>query len=160
MQASHTALLSATHLPLSVRKAHISPQMQNKALLSLGQFCDNNYEVKLTALTINITHQHDTNMWLTGSRDLSNGMWTIYILPQALPQEPTPNPVVNNVYELNTKTWHNHILTQGRVQPSPINLDWRHKCRLLHRMARPHGRPGQESLTKIASNPQGPYAFD
>ena len=103
MQSSHTALLSAPHLPIAVRRAHIFPQMRNKALLSLGQFCDNKYDVELTASTINIIHHHDASMSLSGSRDHSNGMWTINISPQVLPQKPTPTPVVNNVYKLNKK---------------------------------------------------------
>ena len=102
MQANHTALLSAPHLPILVRKAHIFPQMKNKALLSLGQFCDNIYDVKLTTSTINIIHHYDASMSLNGSCDDATSMWTIYISPQALPQKHIPTPVAN-VYELNKK---------------------------------------------------------
>ena len=82
IQASHIALIDAPHLPLAVQRAHIFPAMRNKALLSLGQFYDNGYEIKITASTINIVHQRDTNLLLTGNRDISNGMWTINISPQ------------------------------------------------------------------------------
>ena len=47
IQSSHIALLGASSLPLAVRKARIFSSMQNKALLSLGQFCDNDYKVVL-----------------------------------------------------------------------------------------------------------------
>ena len=96
--------------------------MKNKALLVLGQFCDNEYDVKLTASAINITHHYDTSMSLNGSQDLSNGMWTISIAPQALPQEQIPTPVANNVYELNKK--RDIVTYLHKAAFSPVPSTW------------------------------------
>ena len=38
---SHTALLPQDTLPIEERHAHILPDLKNKALLSIGMFCDN-----------------------------------------------------------------------------------------------------------------------
>ena len=79
MTSSHTALLDFPSLPMAVRKAHIFPSMRNKALLSLGQFCDNEYDVTLTKTTISIIHHRDPTLSLHGHRDHTTGMWTIDI---------------------------------------------------------------------------------
>ena len=39
--SSHTSLLPQNTLPIAARQAHISPDLKNKALLSIGMFCDN-----------------------------------------------------------------------------------------------------------------------
>ena len=59
MQASHTCYLNFPNLLEEVTRAHIFPAMHNKALVSLGQFFDNGYEVHLTKthIYISITSQ-------------------------------------------------------------------------------------------------------
>ena len=52
MTSTHTALIDILHLLSAARHTHIFPQMHNKALLSLGQFCNNDYNVKFTRTTI------------------------------------------------------------------------------------------------------------
>ena len=93
MTATHTALLDAPHLPSAVRRVHIFPQMQNKALLSLGQFCDNDYVVKLTKTTIAIEHLNDPTMSLHGRRDVTTGMWTINLEYKSLQPATTNHPL-------------------------------------------------------------------
>ena len=39
--SSHTALLPQNNLPIEARHAHIFPDLKNKALLSIGMFCNN-----------------------------------------------------------------------------------------------------------------------
>ena len=39
--SSHTALIPQNTLPIAARQAHIFPDLKNKALLSIGMFCDN-----------------------------------------------------------------------------------------------------------------------
>ena len=39
--SSHTDLLPQNTLPIAARQAHIFPDLKNKALLSIGMFCDN-----------------------------------------------------------------------------------------------------------------------
>jgi len=79
--------------------------MKNKALLSLGQFCDNGYDVALTQSAIHIIHKHDDSLSLHGIRDPSNGIWIVDIPSDALhlsdPSPPFSSLQVNNVYELN-----------------------------------------------------------
>ena len=39
--SSHTAVITQDTLPIEARHAHIFPELKNKALLSIGMFCDN-----------------------------------------------------------------------------------------------------------------------
>ena len=43
MQSNHMALLPFPQMTISARRAHVFPALQNKALLSIGQFCDSNF---------------------------------------------------------------------------------------------------------------------
>ena len=126
MQSSHTALIDAPHLPLAVRQAHIFPSMRNKALLSLGQFCDNGYDVALSQSSIHIIHHHDSSLSLHGTRDPSNGMWIVDISAAALrPSKPSPTrttPQVNNVYELNKK--RDIVTYLHKAAFSPVPSTW------------------------------------
>ena len=92
--------------------------MKNKALLSLGQFCDNEYNVLLTKETISINHHHNSNLSLQGHRDKSTGMWTINITrpPTQLIEQS------NNVYELNK---NRDIVTYlHKAAFSPVPSTW------------------------------------
>ena len=126
MQSSHTALIDAPHLPLAVRQAHIFPSMRNKVLLSLGQFCDNGYDVALSQSDIHIIHHHDCSLSLHGTRDPSNGMWIVDISAAALrPSNPSPTrttPQVNNVYELNKK--RDIVTYLHKAAFSPVPSTW------------------------------------
>ena len=65
------------HLPSDVKQAHIFPDIKNKALLSLGTFCDNGYTVELTKDRINIISKTNNYFNLYGHRDHSTGLWMI-----------------------------------------------------------------------------------
>ena len=69
MHATHITRLAVDHLLDAVRQVHIFPEMENKCLLALGQFCDNGYEVHLTKTEIFITHMLNPAMSLKGNRD-------------------------------------------------------------------------------------------
>ena len=43
MQSTHTALLPFQQMTLAAQRAHVLLALQNKALLSLGQFYDSNF---------------------------------------------------------------------------------------------------------------------
>ena len=43
MQSTQTALLTFLQLPIAARRTHVCPALQNKALLSIGQFYDSNF---------------------------------------------------------------------------------------------------------------------
>ena len=97
--------------------------MRNKALLSLDQCCNNSYNVQLTSTTIHITHQRNDTLPLTGIRDTINGIWMIKISPRTLWQPhtpaPPPNPLSNNIYELNKKRDIVTYLHQAVFNPVP-----------------------------------------
>ncbi len=76
IKATHTALLPLPHLPLAARRAHIFPALRNRALLSIGQFCDSGFEALFTAdhVTLNrngtpelLAHPNRCNGLLAGS---------------------------------------------------------------------------------------------
>ena len=115
MTSSHTALLAFPRLPELVRKAHIFLSMRNKALLSLGQFCENEYDVLLTKITISINHHHSPALSLQGHRNKTTVMWTIDISIS-----PTPTNVKSsNVYKLNKKRDIVTYLHKAAVSPVP-----------------------------------------
>jgi len=103
MQSSHTALMDAPHLPLAVRKGHIFPIMKNKALLSLGQFYDNGYEVALknppSTLSTSITLPFLS--MVPGILPTACGLWTFPSMLSSHLIHSSTAPQVNNVYELN-----------------------------------------------------------
>ena len=120
MTSSHTALLDFPTLPIAVRRAHIFPSMQNKALLSLGQFCDNGYDVALTRTTISINHHHNPSLSLYGQRDTTTGMWTVDI--SAKPHPPTITSHCHNIYELNKK--RDIVTYLHKAAFSPVPSTW------------------------------------
>ena len=75
--SSQSCVLPLPALPLPAKTANIFPAMNNKALLSLGKFCDHNYIVTLTKDKIMIQNKDDLNLSLQGHRDFSTGMWLI-----------------------------------------------------------------------------------
>ena len=90
IQASHTALLNLPQLPIEARRAHIFPDLNNSALVSIGQFCDNQCEAIFNKRQVKIINQHN-EIVLTGPRDPITGLWTIDL-------NPTPQSA-NSVYE-------------------------------------------------------------
>ena len=60
--SSHTALLPQDTLPIEARHAHIFPDLKNKALLSIGMFCDNgclaNFDDKKVHIINKKTNKH------------------------------------------------------------------------------------------------------
>ena len=119
MTATHTALINIPHLPAAVRKVHLFPELQNKSLLSLGQFCDNGYEIQLTQTAIHIKNTTDPSLSLTGSRAGPNSMWMINLLP---PTNNTTNRTIqqmNNVYEVNKQRDIVQYLHKAAFSPVP-----------------------------------------
>ena len=123
MKSSHAALLDAPSLPLTVRKVHIFPSMQKKALLSLGKFCDNNYTFVLKKNAINNNHKDRNSFYLQGHRYTTSGMWTVGISSQGLrnPSEDI-HAQANNVYKLKRDKY---IITYfHKAYFSPVPSTW------------------------------------
>ena len=83
MQSTHTALLLFPQMLLSARQAHFFPELQNKALLSIGQFYDSNFTAVFRKVHVKLSNE-DTI--ITGQRDSSTGLYYIDL--------PEPPPVV------------------------------------------------------------------
>ena len=123
MAATYTALINAPHLPNTVRYAHIFPQIHNKALLSLRNFFDNDYNVKLTQTIISIDNLHDPSMFLHGYRDRTTVMWTIDLFYQELLPEGNSHLLqANIIYELNKN--RDIIPYLRKVAFSPVAETW------------------------------------
>ena len=136
MQSSHTSLLALPELPLAMRKIHIFPQMHNKALLSLGNFCDNEYEIKLIKQRVCITHYTNPSLSLYGNRDEHTGIWTVDITSQ-------------KCIQTKQEKIHSYIPSQGCVQPHTINLVQINRGRFPNHLARIDRRHGAKSSTQV-----------
>ena len=86
---------------------HIFPQLKNKVLLSIGQFCDNGFTATFTAAKLHI--YRGTTSFLQGTRNKQTGLWYIDLMNQqahALSLDspaPSPPAEANNVYALSNK---------------------------------------------------------
>ena len=125
IRATHTALLDMPQLPLAARQAHIFPDLHNSALVSISQFCDNNFEARFTKLQVQILDGH--RVILTGQRDPCTGLWHIPLQmsptsPTPTPSTDTPSPSANNIHELRTK--QNIVQYLHQAAGSPVPSTW------------------------------------
>ena len=79
MQASHTADLDVDHFPITLpptaKLASVFPQLRHKALISLGQFCDAGYDVRLTRTAVYLCHENvETRI---GTQNSTTRLWTM-----------------------------------------------------------------------------------
>ena len=84
MQSTHTALLPFPQLLLAARHTHFFPALQNKALLSIGQFCDSNFTAVFHDGQVQLSNDDTT---ITGQRDPRTGIYYID-LPETPPVAP------------------------------------------------------------------------
>jgi hypothetical protein len=73
IQSSHEADLLFKDLPNGSLRAHLFPNLQRQALLSMGVFCDAGCTATFTATTVKIIYQGKTV--LEGART-PPGLWT------------------------------------------------------------------------------------
>ena len=100
MQSTHTALLPFPLLPLAARRAHVFPEPQNKALLSIGQFYDINFTAVFHDGQVQLSNDNTT---ITGQRDPITGLYYID-LPEPPPVAPQAlHPFACSTYEMRTK---------------------------------------------------------
>ena len=97
MQSTHTDLLPFPQMSLAARCAHVSPELQNKALLSIGQF----YDINFTAVfRIGQLKLRNDNTTITGQQDPSTGLYYID-LPETPPVSPQAlHPFACSAYEM------------------------------------------------------------
>jgi hypothetical protein len=109
------------HLPLEARRAHVFPSLPNSALVSISQFCDNDFEAKFTKH--NVQTFKDSQVILQGHRDSNTGLWQLTLGPtqmtshdeQALPAF----HFANNVYKLKRQSDIAQYLHQAACCPVP-----------------------------------------
>ena len=72
INATHTTILDIPWLPLTTRQVYIFPDLTYRALVSVAQFCDNNYNVVFTPSHVYILYTN--NIVLTGTRVQPHGI--------------------------------------------------------------------------------------
>ena len=74
----YTALLLQNTLPLAAQQAHILPDLKNKALLSIGMFCDNGCLEIFDDKKFYIIDKRTNKNIMQGTRDNKS---TLYMVP-------------------------------------------------------------------------------
>jgi hypothetical protein len=118
IESSHTAELDIPKLNAAASKAHFFPGMDNHSLLSVGQLCDEGYIVTFKHASVTVCNSQKSQI-LKGPRDLDTGLWRIN-LKQA--NNHIPDPIANNVYELNNTGALVHYLHKALFSPTKYAL--------------------------------------
>ena len=119
MQSTHTALLPFPQLLLAARRAHVFPALQNKALLSIGQFCDINFTAVFCEGQVKLRNDDTT---ITGQIYPITGLYYIDI-PEPPPVAPQAlHPFACSAYEMKTKA--NLVQYLHRCAFSPVVHTW------------------------------------
>ena len=117
MEATHTALLDMPSLPIAARHCHLFPDMANKALLSIAQFCDNGYRAIFTNTKLIMEHESDPWRSFEGHRDLTNNMWSI-----DLRNLPRSNSEVQSLATPGTQTMSTTSVSDATLSGTYIEL--------------------------------------
>ena len=72
IQSTHTALLDLPELPIEARRAHVFPNLNNSALISISQFCDQGFEASFTQQEVQI--KKGEHVIISGQRDPITGL--------------------------------------------------------------------------------------
>ena len=98
----HTKIHSNTSgdLPLPIlssagAKAHVFPQLRSASLLSVGQLCNDNCEVKFTKDYVKVFKNNE--IIISGLRNQKDGLWDVPI-----PQPSSPTKVANVIIKKDT----------------------------------------------------------
>jgi hypothetical protein len=114
MKPCHTSDLDIPKLNAAASKAHISPGMAHKYLLSVGQLCDEGYIVTFRRDTVTICNSKSSKL-LSGPRDDTTGLWRINLKQT---NSHIPDPIANNVYELRNTGALVHYLHKALFSPT------------------------------------------
>jgi hypothetical protein len=101
-------------LNAAASKAHVSPEMTNHSLLSVGQLCDEGYIVTFKRASVTICDSEKSQI-LNSPRDLNTGLWRINLKQ---PNNHIPEPIANNVYELRNTCALVHYLHKALFSPA------------------------------------------
>ena len=124
MQATHTANLDVQHLPIDMpaaaTHASVFPQLQHKALVSLGQFCDSGYDVKLTPAAVFLIK--DNTETKIGTRDDFTRLWAMDKPNTSQPPVSHFPLLINNAYT--QKTLRELVTYLHQAAFSPVPSTW------------------------------------
>ena len=98
--STHTSLLPLPKTPHGVIQAHVFPALKHKALISIGQLCDHGFKAIFNDTTVQLANPDTT---ITGTRDLSNGL---YFIDLRRPADPVVQPLhlhASNTHKMTTK---------------------------------------------------------
>ena len=100
IRSTHMSLMTFPKMPHSARQAHVLPALKHKALLSIGKLCDLGFKAIFDNTNVQLAN---TNNTITGTRDLSKGL---YFIDLQKPAGPVPCPLnshVSNAHKMATK---------------------------------------------------------
>ena len=80
--SSHTYLLPQDTIPIKAQHAHIFPHLKNKALLSIGIFCDNGCLALFDDKTLHIIDRRTNKNIMQGTRDNQSSLYMVPLTPK------------------------------------------------------------------------------
>ena len=80
--SSHTALLPQGTLPIKSWHAHISPDLKNKALLSIGMFCDNGCLALFDDKKVHTIDRRTNKNIMHGTRENQSSLYMVPLIPE------------------------------------------------------------------------------
>ena len=114
MQSTHTAIFPFPHMPLAARHAHIFPDLANKALIFIGELCNNGFTATFNTTIVSLP---DGSTNICGNRDPKNGLYYLdLVAPPTLIPLPLPPFQFCNAYEMRT----NYVGTKLNGRPRPL----------------------------------------
>ena len=78
----HTALILQDTLPIEARNAHILPDLKNKALLSIGMFCDNGCLALFDDKKVHLIDKRNNKNIMHGTRDNISSVYMVSLIPE------------------------------------------------------------------------------
>ena len=103
--STHTALLSKPDLTIEEQKAHIFPGL-NKALLSIGNFCNHRYQVVFNDKEVLILKKMNGKMMIKGRQDPLSNLYMLNLTQRGnlMTEFRTPSEFFSkNVYQCKSK---------------------------------------------------------
>ena len=119
MQFTRTVMLPIPHLPIATCQARVLPELQNKDLLSIGQFYDSKFTAVFHEYHVQLNRDDIT---ITGLRDPRTGMYYIDILQPPPVSPPALHPFACSTYVMNTKA--DLVQYLHRCAFSPVVHTW------------------------------------
>jgi hypothetical protein len=118
MESSRTAELNIPELNAAASVAHVSPEMANHSLISVGKLCNEGYIITFRNVSVTICDPQEFQI-LGGARDLDTGLWCINLRTD---NQQLQQSVANNVYELHNTGALFHYLHKALFIPTKSAL--------------------------------------